>query len=89
MAEAKATLYVANLPWSTTEDELLQLFGQFAGVLDARVIQDRKTGRSRGYGFVDLASPQEAAAVCATLHGCRLNGRPLEIRLARVKQGGG
>jgi RNA recognition motif-containing protein len=85
MGSDEATLYVANLPWLTTEDDLVRLFGQFADVVGARVIQDKKTGRSRGYGFVDLASAHQVSAVCSRLDGCEFSGRCLEVRPARRK----
>jgi RNA recognition motif-containing protein len=78
----EATVYVANLPWETTEDDLARLFGQFATVVESRVIQNPQTGRSRGYAFVQLATPEQAAAVCATLNGSHLNGRCLQVRPA-------
>jgi RNA recognition motif-containing protein len=81
----EATIYVANLPWDTAEGDLGRLFGQFATVVDVRVIQDPQTGRSRGYGFVELADAGQAAAVCAALNECRFNGRRLQVRSARPK----
>jgi RNA recognition motif-containing protein len=81
----EVTVYVANLPWQTTEDDLARLFGQFADIVGARVIQDRRTGRSQGYGFVELALVEQVGAVCATLNGCQFNGRCLEVRPARPK----
>ena len=80
-----ATVHVGNLPWETTEDDLARLFEQFADVVGARVIQDRGTGRSRGYGFVELAAVEQVGAVCATLNGYQFNGRCLDVRPARPK----
>lgn len=85
MSDQVATVYVGNLPWQTTEDDLARLFGQFADVVNARIIQDRETGRSRGYGFIDLAAAEQVGAVCAMLNRCQLNGRCLEVRPARAK----
>jgi RNA recognition motif-containing protein len=85
MSRHEATVYVANLPWDTTEDDLARLFGQFANVVDARVIQDPQTGRSRGFGFVELAAVEQVASVCATLDSCQFNGRLLQVRPARAK----
>ncbi len=85
MLDHEATVYVGNLPWLTVEDDLVRLFGQFADVVGARVIQDRGTGRSRGYGFVELATPEQVGAACARLNGCQFNGRCLEVRPAQMK----
>ncbi len=85
MSDHEAAVYVANLPWDTTEDDLVWLLGQFADVGNARIIQDRETGRSRGYAFFDLAAVEQVAAVCATLDSCRFNGRLLQVRPARAK----
>lgn len=85
MPSDEATLYVGNLPWQTTEDDLARLFGQFGSVARVRVIQDGRSGRSQGYGFVELATVEQAEAVCAALHGCLLDGRCLEVRPARPR----
>jgi RNA recognition motif-containing protein len=85
MSDHEATVYVGNLPWNTTEEDLARLFGQFADVVNARIIQDRETGRPRGYAFVDLATLEQVAAVCATLDRCRFNGRWLQVKPARAK----
>ena len=85
MLRGEVAVYVGNLPWSTTEDDLVGLFGQFADVVSARVIQDQETGRSQGYGFVDLAAAEQVGAVCAKLNGFQFSGRCLEVRPARPK----
>jgi len=89
VSQHEATVYVANLPWNTAEDDLVRLFRQFATVVDARVIQDPQTGRSRGYGFVEMADAEQAAAVCAALNDCQFNGRRLQVRSARPKTASG
>ena len=81
----EATVYVGNMPWQMTEDDLAQLFGQFADVVGARVVQNPETGRSRGYGFVDLVTVEQVGTVCARLNGCQFNGRSLEVKPARSK----
>ena len=83
--EQAITLYVGNLPWSTTDGDLARLFRQFADVAAARIARDRRTGRSQGYGFVDLAAGARAESVCEVLDGCRLNGRQLAVRPARSR----
>lgn len=86
MDRDKATVYIANLPWRTTEDDLAELFTEFGPVVDARVIQDRETGRSRGYGFVELAKADLAKDATAELDGLEYEGRRLVVSLARPKR---
>ena len=83
MGQHETTVFVSNLPWHVTDDDLGRVFRQFADVVDVRVIQDRKTGHSQGYGFVQLASMDGVSAVRAALDGSSLNGRRLEVRPAR------
>jgi RNA recognition motif-containing protein len=85
VSELQTTVYVGNLPWGTTEDDLAGLFRQFGTVTDARVIQDRMTGRSRGYGFVELMQGESVTKACAALNGYMLNGRALLVSPARPK----
>lgn len=86
MGKHEATVYVGNLPWRTTEDDLARLLQPFGPVLDARVIQDPVTGRSRGYGFVELSSSEHAARAVSELNGMMLDGRPLTVGPARPKR---
>ena len=83
MGEHETTVFVSNLPWHVTDDGLGRVFQQFAEVVRARVIQDRETGRSQAYGFVQLTSREAASAVCAALDGSSLDGRRLEVKSAR------
>ena len=85
MSGHRATVYVGNLPWSTTEDDLVALFAEFCPVVNVRVIQDRLTGRSRGYGFVELPGPEHVPVVVASLNGRQFNGRILVVSAARPK----
>jgi RNA recognition motif-containing protein len=83
-------LYVGNLPFTTTNDELMDLFSQHGEVTSANVITDRDTGRSRGFGFVEMSNGAEAAI--EELHGFELNGRPLTVNEAKPREprrGGG
>ena len=82
-------LYVGNLPYSTTNAELEQLFGAFGKVTSAQVIQDRDTGRSKGFAFVEMSSDQEASAAIAGLNDKENNGRPLTVNEAKPREGGG
>ncbi len=79
------TAYVGNLPWRTTEDDLVSLFGQYGRVSDVRIIQDPITGRSRGYGFVEFDVATHVEQAIASLNGQDFQGRPLMVSLARPK----
>ena len=87
-------LYVGNLSYSTTGSDLEQLFGQHGTVQSAEVIQDRETGRSKGFGFVQMGSDGEAQAAIAALNGQESDGRALTVNEAkpredRARSGGG
>ena len=79
------TLYVGNLPWATTEDDLIQAFSQHAHVVSARIITDRETGRSRGFGFVEV-NDQDAEQAVEALNGTNLGGRDIIVNEARPRQ---
>jgi RNA recognition motif-containing protein len=79
------TLYVGNLPWSATEDDLTQLVSPHATVLSARIATDRDTGRSRGFGFVEVADDQLQQAVDA-LQGVEMGDRLLTINEAKPRE---
>ncbi len=82
-------LYVGNLPYSTTGEELTGVFAAFGEVASANVIQDRDTGRSRGFGFVEMPNDAEANAAIEDLHGKDYNGRNLIVNEARPRPEGG
>lgn len=86
MAENK--LYVGNLPFGTTEDQLAQTFGEYGTVGRASIVTDRDTGRSRGFGFVEMGTDQEAQAAIAALDGTMLDGRTIQVNVARPREGG-
>lgn len=79
------TLYVGNLPWNTTEDELNQAFSAYTEVLSCRVITDRETGRSRGFGFVEIPDDQ-ADRVIEAMHGVTLGNREIVVNEARPRK---
>jgi RNA recognition motif-containing protein len=81
-------LYVGNLSYQVDGSELEQMFTQFGQVLSAQVISDRETGRSKGFGFVEMASNDEAQAAIAALNGQQHGGRALTVNEARPKEGG-
>src|SRR5437763_14831145 len=82
-------IYVGNLPWSTTTDDLYAMFQQYGAVTRAQVITDRETGRSRGFGFVEMPNEAEANAAIAALNEQPMNGRPLTVNVAKPREGGG
>jgi RNA recognition motif-containing protein len=82
-------IYVGNLPWQTTSDDLYQLFAQYGAVGKSQVITDRETGRSRGFGFVEMASEAEAQAAIDALNNTPFNGRPLTVNIAKPREAGG
>lgn len=79
-------LYVGNLPFSTTDQDLHNHFSAHGNVVSAKVIMDRYTGRSRGFGFVEMASPDEAQAAITALHETDMGGRILVVNEARPQE---
>lgn len=85
-------LYVGNLPFTATDQTLQETFSQCGTVESAKVITDRDSGRSKGFGFVEMSSDQEAADAIAKFNGADFNGRPLTVNEARPmepRSGGG
>ena len=84
-------LYVGNLNFRTTSDELREIFSQAGEVENASVVEDRDTGRSRGFGFVEMATKEGAAAAIEQFNGKEFGGRALTVNEARprVERGGG
>jgi RNA recognition motif-containing protein len=78
-------LYVGNLPYSVTEAELQRVFSEHGSVQSAQVIMDRDTGRSKGFGFVEMASDQEAKTAIDAMDGHEMDGRNLTVNEARPK----
>ena len=79
-------LYVGNLSYSTTSSDLEQLFAQHGTVSSAEVISDRETGRSKGFGFVQMGTDEEAQAAIAALNGQEHDGRPLTVNEAKPRE---
>ena len=79
-------LYVGNLPFSATEDELRDMFSQHGVVLSVTLISDRETGRPRGFGFVEM---EDGTAAIDALDGSNLGGRDIKVNVARERSGGG
>ena len=79
-------MYVSNLGFHTTEDDLRKLFEAFGQVSSAKVITDRETGKSRGFGFVEMASSTEANQAMTKLNGKEIEGRFISVTIAREKE---
>ncbi len=79
-------LYVGNLAYSVRDDSLLQAFGQFGNVTSAKVMMDRETGRSKGFGFVEMGSDAEAQAAINGMNGQPLEGRAVVVNEARPRE---
>jgi RNA recognition motif-containing protein len=76
-------LYVGNLSWGTNDESLRDAFSQFGEVVSAQVIVDRMSGRSKGFGFVEMGAQEEADAAVAAMNGKELDGRALTVNEAR------
>ena len=79
-------LYVGNLPWSVKDEGLREIFGKFASVTSATVLMDRETGRSRGFGFVEMSDDNEAAQAIQEINGFEIEGRKLVVNEARPRE---
>lgn len=79
-------LFVGGLPFSTTDDELADAFSQFGTVASAKVITDRETGRSKGFGFVEFENDDEGKAAEAGMNGKELGGRTVTVNEARPRE---
>ncbi len=81
-------IYVGNLSYSASEDDLRQTFEDFGEVASARIIIDRATGKSKGFGFVEMRNDQEAKAAIEGLDGKELKGRPMKVNESVPREGG-
>lgn len=81
-------IYVGNLPYSITEDELRAAFEHHGAVTSAKIVIDRETGRSKGFGFVEMPDQEEAEAAVKALDGAPLNGRPARVNPAKPRAPG-
>jgi cold-inducible RNA-binding protein len=85
-------LFVGNLSFNTTENDLQDAFAAHGTVTEANLMMDRTTGRPRGFGFVTMSSPEDAAKAVEAMNGKSLDGRPLTVNIARPREersGGG
>ncbi len=76
-------LFVGNLDWSVKDEDLQQAFGSFGEITSARVVTDRMSGRSRGFGFVEFATDEAAEEAKKQMNGKDMNGRPLRVDVAQ------
>jgi len=79
-------IYVGNLPYGLSEPELRDAFANFGAVSSVKILTDRETGRSRGFGFVEMPNRAEAEAAVANLNGKDVGGRPLRVNEARPRE---
>ena len=86
--EVNNKLYVGNISYQTDENSLEQAFGQFGSVKSVRVITDRETGRSRGFGFVEMETEEEAQTAIENLDGKEVDGRAVRVNIARERTSG-
>lgn len=82
-------LYVGRLPYSTTDDQLAEIFGQIGEVVSATIIFDRETGRSKGFGFVEMSNDQEAQNAITSLNNSTVEGRTIVVNEAHDRRDGG
>jgi len=82
-------LYVGNLSWSTSNQDLIELFGGVGAVASANIIEDRETGRSRGFGFVEMQSRSDGENAIEQLNGREIDGRALKVNEAKPQSSGG
>ncbi len=79
-------LFVGNLPWSVDDTKLGELFAEFGELTSARVITDRESGRSRGFGFVEFATDAEASAAQEAMDGKEVDDRPINVSIAKPSE---
>ncbi|MCL4367152.1 RNA-binding protein [Patescibacteria group bacterium] len=79
-------LYIGNLPWSVNDAKLRELFGKYGSIATAVVILDRQTGRSRGFGFVEIEDDSQAQQAISEMNGADIEGRKLVVNEARPKE---
>ena len=82
-------LYIGNLSWTVTDQDLLDVFSEVGKVDSSQVIIDRATNRSRGFGFVEMATDDAAEAAMKNLNGRDIKGRPIRVNEAQARSGGG
>lgn len=81
-------IYVGNLPYSVDDSSMESNFAEFGSVISAKVMMDRETGRSKGFGFVEMASAEAAQAAITALNGMSVDGRSIVVNMARPREEG-
>ncbi|MDD2202343.1 MAG: RNA-binding protein [Firmicutes bacterium] len=79
------TLYVGNLPWAITDDQLEEVFSPYVEVISSRIVTDRDTGRSRGFGFVEVET-DDIEPIIKSLHGTTIDGREITVNEAKARE---
>ena len=85
-SQMSTKLFVGNLSFKTTENDLQDAFAAHGTVLETNLMMDRMTGRPRGFGFVTMSTPEEAQKAIDAMHGAQLDGRPLTVNIARPRE---
>jgi len=80
------TLYVGNLPFSFSEEQLTSLFSSYGTVTSSRIVRDRMSGRSKGFGFVELESDEQANSACEALNNSDVGGRNIKVNIAKPRE---
>jgi RNA recognition motif-containing protein len=79
-------LYVGNVSYNLDDEKLKELFEEFGTVVSAQIIMDRRTNRSKGFGFVEMSSPKESAAAIKEMHGKEIDGRSITVNEAKPRE---
>ncbi len=79
-------MFVGSLPWAVDDDKLREIFSQAGNVVSAQIVKDRETGRSRGFGFVEMSTDEEAQAAVNNLNGTDMEGRKIVVNIARPRE---
>lgn len=79
-------LFVGSLPWAVDDARLAEIFAQAGNVVSAQVVKDRETGRSRGFGFVEMSTDEEAQNAVKNLNGADIEGRKIVVNIARPRE---
>ena len=79
-------LFIGSLPWGVDDAELAQIFSQAGNVVSAQVVKDRETGRSRGFGFVEMSTDEEAQNAISNINGSDVQGRKIVVNIARPRE---
>ena len=79
-------MFIGSLPWAVDDAQLAQIFSQAGTVVSAQVVKDRETGRSRGFGFVEMSTDEEAQAAVQNLNGTDVEGRKIVVNIARPRE---